>query len=83
MEHFWKVAGDDHVGLGTDYDGIDGTPIGLEDVTRIPELIRRLELRGHSGQRLEKFVGGNFCGCFVIRSLASNLTYGTHLAITR
>lgn len=64
VEHFWKVAGDDHVGLGTDYDGIDGTPIGLEDVTRIPELIGRLELRGHSGQRLEKFVGGNFLRVF-------------------
>jgi len=48
------------VGLGTDYDGIDAAPRGLEDVTALPQLIQALRRKGHSESRLEKFMGGNF-----------------------
>ncbi len=60
IEHMWKAAGEDHVGLGTDYDGIDAAPRGLEDVTALPQLIQALRRKGHSESRLEKFMGGNF-----------------------
>ena len=64
IEHFWKVAGEDHVGLGTDYDGIDAPPVGLEDVTCLPRLIQELQRRGHSESRIEKFMGQNFLRVF-------------------
>jgi membrane dipeptidase len=64
IEHLWNVAGEDHVGLGTDYDGIDVPPKGLEDVTALPRLIENLQRRGHSESRLEKFMGGNFLRFF-------------------
>ena len=38
IEHVREVAGIDHVGLGGDYDGIDALPLGLEDVSRYPQL---------------------------------------------
>ena len=64
VEYLWKVAGDDHVGLGTDYDGIDSAPEGLDDVTHLSQLIHRLAQRGHSRDRLGKFAGGNFLRVF-------------------
>ncbi len=64
IEHFWRVAGEDHVGLGSDYDGIDTPPEGLEDVTCLPLLIEELEKRGHSARRIEKFMGLNLLRVF-------------------
>ena len=64
VEHFWRVAGEEHVGLGTDYDGIDTPPIGLEEVTCLPRLIQELEKRGHSQNRIQKFLGQNFLRVF-------------------
>jgi membrane dipeptidase len=64
IEHLWNVAGEDHVGLGTDYDGMDIVPRELEDVTCLPRLVEKLRQRGHSESRLEKFMGGNFLRVF-------------------
>ena len=64
IEHFWNVAGEEHVGLGTDYDGIDAPPAGLEDVTCLPQLVAELQRRGHRVGRLEKLIGGNFLRAF-------------------
>ncbi|NMB24411.1 MAG: membrane dipeptidase [Firmicutes bacterium] len=64
VEYLWQVAGEDHVGLGTDYDGIDLAPKGLGDVTCLPWLIHELGQRGHSQDRLVKFAGGNFLRVF-------------------
>lgn len=64
VEYLWQVAGDEHVGIGTDYDGIDAAPKGLEDVTRLPQLLHILGQRGHSQERLMKFAGGNFLRVF-------------------
>lgn len=72
IEHLWKVAGEDHVGLGSDYDGIDAPPVGLEDVTCLPVLIQRLEKRGHSAKRIEKFMGQNFQRVFEAILLCSS-----------
>lgn len=59
VEHVRKVAGVDHVGLGSDFDGITSTPLGLEGVDRYPVLLAELLRRGWSEADLEKLAGGN------------------------
>jgi len=54
-----QVAGVDHVGLGSDFDGIDSTPRGMEDVSKLPNLVRELARRGYSEDDLVKILGGN------------------------
>jgi membrane dipeptidase len=61
VEHVVKVAGIDHVGIGSDYDGISGThPDGMEGVDKYPLLFAELARRGWSDADLAKLSGGNF-----------------------
>lgn len=64
IEHIAKVAGIDHVGLGSDYDGIPRPPAGLEDVSRLPALTRELWQRGFREPELRKILGENFLRVF-------------------
>ena len=57
--HIGTVAGFDHVGLGSDFDGIDAVPRGLEDVSKFPDLIVELLRRGVSDEDAAKVAGGN------------------------
>jgi len=60
IDHVRRVAGVDHVGIGSDFDGIDGThPDGLEGVDRYPALFQELARRGWSDQDLARLSGGN------------------------
>jgi membrane dipeptidase len=59
IEHIRDVAGIDHVGIGSDFDGISDTPIGLEDVSTFPTLLAELSRRGWSEEDLAKLAGGN------------------------
>ena len=59
IEHVRKVAGVDHVGIGSDFDGIDTVPEGLEDVSKFPELFAELIRRGWSDSDLKKLAGQN------------------------
>jgi len=59
IDHAVKVGGAEHVGLGSDFDGIDSAPRGMEDVSRIPDLVRELARRGYSEEDLKKILGGN------------------------
>jgi membrane dipeptidase len=60
VEHIVKVAGVDHVGIGSDFDGIDGyAPKGLEGVETYPALLAELARRGWSDDDLAKLAGGN------------------------
>jgi len=60
VDHIRQIAGVDHVGIGSDFDGIDGThPEGLEGVDKYPALFRELARRGWSDQDLAKLAGGN------------------------
>lgn len=60
VEHIRDVAGIDHVGIGGDFDGIDYTVRGLEDVSAYPRLFAELSRRGWSDADLRKLAGGNF-----------------------
>ncbi len=59
IAHAVAVAGIDHVGLGSDFDGVFDLPAGLEDVSRLPELTRELVRRGFSDEEVRKILGGN------------------------
>jgi membrane dipeptidase len=59
IEHVRKVAGVDHVGIGSDFDGIEHVPVGLEDVSRFPYLFAELIRRGWSDADLKKLAGRN------------------------
>jgi membrane dipeptidase len=60
IEHVRRIAGIDHVGIGSDFDGIDGThPDGLEGVDTYPALFRELARRGWSDADLARLSGGN------------------------
>ncbi len=59
VDHIRRVAGIDHVGLGSDFDGIGETPIGLEDVSCYPALVAELLRRGYSEPDVRKVAGEN------------------------
>lgn len=59
IEHVRDVAGIDHVGIGSDFDGIDRGPLGLEDVSMFPNLFAALAARGWSEPDLKKLAGEN------------------------
>lgn len=59
IDHIANIAGVDHVGIGSDFDGIDSTPVGLEDVSTFPALLAELSRRGWSETDLRKVVGEN------------------------
>jgi membrane dipeptidase len=58
--HLVEVAGPEGVGIGTDFDGIPETPVGLEGCDRLPDLLALLAARGLDHQDLELVAGGNF-----------------------
>ena len=58
-EHIRMIAGIDHVGLGSDFDGIANAPIGLEGVDKFPALLRELMRRGWSDADIGKIAGEN------------------------
>ena len=59
IEHIAKVAGIDHVGLGSDYDGIPMGPVGLEDVSKFPGITEELLKREFSAADIKKILGEN------------------------
>jgi membrane dipeptidase len=58
IEHAVKIAGIDHVGLGSDFDGAD-MPLGLEDASKLPTLTNALLAKGYSEGDVHKILGGN------------------------
>jgi membrane dipeptidase len=60
IDHVVALAGIDHVGLGSDFDGVgDSLPTGLKDVADYPNLIYVLLKRGYSDADIEKILSGN------------------------
>jgi membrane dipeptidase len=60
IDHIVRVAGIDHVGIGSDFDGMTLAPRGLEDVSKVPNLTAALLKRGYSDDDVRKIMGGNF-----------------------
>jgi membrane dipeptidase len=60
VDHIVKVAGIDHVGIGSDFDGIPDVPAGLEDVSKMPDLTAALLRMGYSEEDIQKIRGKNF-----------------------
>jgi len=67
IEHVAKVAGIDHVCIGSDFDGIPLAPLGLDDVSKLPFITEELARRGFSADDIRKVLGEN-----VLRVLAAN-----------
>jgi membrane dipeptidase len=59
VDHIVQVAGVDHVGLGSDYDGVVVLPAGLEDVSGYPLITQALLERGYDREQIHKILGGN------------------------
>lgn len=59
IDHIKRVAGIDHVGIGSDFDGISSVPTGLEDVSTFPALFAELSRRGWTEEELRKLAGEN------------------------
>jgi membrane dipeptidase len=60
IDHVVKLVGIDHVGLGSDFDGVEQVPEGLEDVSGYPNLIYELLKRGYTEEALKKICSENF-----------------------
>jgi membrane dipeptidase len=59
LDHIAKVAGVDHVGLGSDFDGVPSLPQGMDSAADLPKLTTALLARGYSEADVEKILGGN------------------------
>jgi membrane dipeptidase len=64
LDHMVKMAGIDHVGIGSDFDGIGSTPEGMEDVSKLPKIREELKRRGYSETDIRKILGENFLRVF-------------------
>jgi membrane dipeptidase len=64
FEHIINVAGIDHVGLGSDFDGISALPEGIDSAADLPKITAALAARGYSGEDLHKVLGGNLMRVF-------------------
>jgi membrane dipeptidase len=65
IDHIAKVAGIDHVGLGSDFDGVSGqTPKGIESAADLPRITQALLDRGYSAADIKKILGGNVLRVF-------------------
>ena len=70
IDHIVKIAGIEHVGIGSDFDGISAVPRGLEDVSKMPALTGALLKRGYTERDIRKIMGENFLR--VVRVVVGN-----------
>jgi membrane dipeptidase len=64
LDHIVKLIGTEHVGIGSDFDGINSSPRELNDVTDMPLITEELLKRGYSKKDIRKILGGNFIRVF-------------------
>ncbi len=60
IDHIAKVAGVDHVGLGSDFDGVTSLPEGIDSAADLPKITQALLQRGYTREQILKILGGNF-----------------------
>jgi membrane dipeptidase len=78
IEHVIKTAGIDHVGLGSDFDGIMSVPKQLEDVSCYPNITQELLNRGYKEEQIHKVLGGN-----LLRVMRQTEEVAKHDRVTR
>ncbi|HVF48734.1 MAG TPA: membrane dipeptidase [Pyrinomonadaceae bacterium] len=64
IDHIAKVAGVEHVGLGSDFDGVPSLPVGMEDIAQLPKITYELLRRGYSEKDVRKILGENLLRAF-------------------
>jgi membrane dipeptidase len=64
IDYIAKLVGVDYVGLGSDFDGIESAPLGLDGVEDFPKITEALVNRGYSKKDIEKILGGNLIRVF-------------------
>ena len=64
IDHIAKVAGVDHVGLGSDFDGVRATPEGMDSAADLPKITEALMARGYTAEDCRKILGGNLLSVF-------------------
>jgi membrane dipeptidase len=65
IDHIAKIAGIDHVGLGSDFDGVSGaTPQGIDSAADLPKVTQALLDRGYSASDIHKILGSNLLRVF-------------------
>jgi membrane dipeptidase len=67
IDYMVKLIGADHVGIGSDFDGAESYPLGMDDVTDYPKITAALLRKGYTETDIDKILGGNF-----LRVLAAN-----------
>jgi membrane dipeptidase len=79
IDHIAKTAGIDHVGLGSDFDGVPSLPVGIEDISKLPVITYELLRRGYKEADIRKILGENLLRAFgeaerVARSSSRNIS---------
>ncbi len=64
IDHMIKIAGVDHVGIGSDFDGIDCSPQGMDSAADLPKITEALYQRGYKPADIQKILGGNLMRVF-------------------
>jgi membrane dipeptidase len=64
IDHMVKIAGVDHVGIGSDFDGIDCSPTGMDSAADLPKITEELYQRGYKAADIQKILGGNLMRVF-------------------
>ena len=67
IDYIVRLVGDDYAGIGSDFDGVDSLPVGMDDVTKYPLITEELKKRGYSDESIRKILGGN-----VLRVMKAN-----------
>jgi len=80
IDHIAKVAGVDHVGLGSDFDGVSGaTPSGIDSAADLPRITQALLDRGYSVDDIHKILGGNLLRVFAeVEKVSHTMQAATH-----
>jgi membrane dipeptidase len=73
FDHIIQIAGIDHVGIGTDFDGICALPEGINSAADLPKITAALLARGHSPATLHKLLGTNLLRLFAATQTASDI----------
>ena len=83
IDYMVKVAGVDHVGIGSDFDGVPCLPEGIDSVGDLPKITQELVKRGYSEQDIHKILGGNMMRVFAVVEKISDEIQHEHNTDTR